>query len=122
MEINQFTPSSKRSYGDNIDSRRFPHRRERVAGVGSFDDARVVRGRARADAQSAARGLEKASRGHDFEVCGLFVGTKPARVCLATEKKMLITASAVKFAELGGDEALKEEQSYLQPPTTRRYR
>ena len=89
---------------------------------GSFDDARVVRGRARADAQSAARGLEKASRGHDFEVCGLFVGTKPARVCLATEKKMLITASAVKFAELGGDEALKEEQSYLQPPTTRRYR
>ena len=55
---------------------------------GSFYDARVVRGRARADAQAAARGLEEASRGHAFDVCGLFVSTKPARVCLATEKKI----------------------------------
>ena len=54
---------------------------------GSFYDARVVRGRARADAQAAARGLEEASRGHGL-VCGLFVSTKPARVCLATEKKI----------------------------------
>ena len=41
MEINQFTPSSKRSYGDNIDSRRFPHRRERVAGVRHDDNLGV---------------------------------------------------------------------------------
>ena len=43
------------------------------------------------------------------------------RHVLATEENA-IAASAVQFAELGGDAALKEEQSFLQALATRHYR
>ena len=90
---------------------------------GSFYDARVVGGRARAEA--AARGLEEASRGHGLVVCGLVVcstrsGAQNKTSLVAGQEENAKCGLRRQFAKLSGHEAPHEEECYFRssPNTT----